>query len=102
MKTFNKLVRDNIPDIIMSNGEKAITKTLNETEYLKELHNKLSEEVNEYLESGDIIELADVYEVILALLKAKGIKKDEFEMIRKDKVLKNGAFDKRIFLISTI
>ncbi len=35
MKTVNKLVRDNIPDIIRSNGEKTITKTLNETEYLK-------------------------------------------------------------------
>ena len=102
MKTVNKLVRDNIPDIIRSNGEKAITKTLNEAEYLKELNNKLIEEVNEYLESGNIIELADVYEVILALIKAKGVQKDEFEMIRKNKVLKNGAFDKRIFLISTI
>ena len=38
---FNKLVRDKIPDKIESNGEKAITRSLNDEEYRIELYKKL-------------------------------------------------------------
>ena len=34
-KNYNKLVRDNIPDIIRSNGETPVTKILDNTEYKK-------------------------------------------------------------------
>ena len=43
-KIFNKLVRDNIPDIIASNKEIAITKILTDDEYKIELLKKLKEE----------------------------------------------------------
>ena len=33
VQIFNKLVRDNIPNIIESNGEKAITRILGDEEY---------------------------------------------------------------------
>ena len=48
MRTYNKLVRDKIPEIIEGNGEKPVTRILNDEEYLKELNTKLQEEVNEY------------------------------------------------------
>ena len=41
---FNKLVRDNIPDIIHNNGKKAITRILSDEEYKQELEKKLYEE----------------------------------------------------------
>ena len=41
MRIFNKLVRDRIPYIIESNGEKCKYKVLNDQEYLKELNIKL-------------------------------------------------------------
>lgn len=101
MKVFNKLVRDKIPQIIESNNEKCETRILDNEEYLKELNTKLKEELNEYLESGDVEELADMEEVLRAILDAKGCSYDDFETIRVSKVNKRGAFKDKIFLIST-
>ncbi|MBQ9790211.1 MAG: nucleoside triphosphate pyrophosphohydrolase [Clostridia bacterium] len=100
MKTYNKLVRDNIPEIIRSNGEEPVTRILSDEEYLFELNTKLQEELKEYLESGEVEELADMEEVLRAILDAKNCSQSEFEKIRVNKVNKRGAFKKRIFLIS--
>ena len=44
MKTYNKLVRDKIPEIIKNNGAKTVnTKILSDEEYLKSLNTKLEE-----------------------------------------------------------
>lgn len=98
MKIYNKLVRDNIPEIMVKNGAKPVTRILTDEEYLIELNKKLKEEVNEYLESENIEEIADIEEVLLAILTVKGITKDNLEEIRKTKTLKRGAFNKKIFL----
>jgi predicted house-cleaning noncanonical NTP pyrophosphatase (MazG superfamily) len=101
MKEFNKLVRDKIPQIIENNGEFAETRILTDEEYINELNIKLKEEVNEYLEDNNVEEIADIVEVLLAILKYKSISYEEFESIRNIKVEKRGAFDKRIFLERT-
>ncbi len=102
MKIFNKLVRDKIPEIIREKDNKTCTtEILDDDKYLEELNRKLQEELKEYLESGEVEELADLEEVLRAILKAKKVDYNNFEKIRKDKVEKRGAFDKKIFLIST-
>ena len=98
MKIYNKLVRDNIPEIMIKNGAKPVTRILSDEEYIKELNKKLQEELNEYLQDGDVLELADLEEVLLAILKVKNITKEEFDNIRIEKVNKRGAFNKKIFL----
>lgn len=98
MKTYNKLVRDKIAQIIASNNEHPTTRVLNDEEYLKELNIKMQEELKEYLESGDVEELADLEEVLRAILKVKGVTYKQFEEIRNKKVEKRGAFDDKIFL----
>jgi len=101
MKTYNKLVRDKIPEIIKNNGANAVnTKILNNEEYLKALNTKLVEELNEYLSSGEIEELADLEEVLRAILDAKNTSYSDFEEIRINKVNKRGAFKNKIFLES--
>ena len=45
MKIYNKLVRDNIPEIMIKNGAKPVTKILSDDEYLNELNKKLQEEL---------------------------------------------------------
>ncbi len=40
-RVYNKLVRDNIPNIIVGNGEEPITRILNDKEYKEELEKKL-------------------------------------------------------------
>lgn len=103
MKIYNKLVRDKIPEIIDNDPEKrCITRILSDDEYLVALNLKLQEELKEYLESGEVEELADIEEVLQAILDAKKISFEDFESIRKTKVEKRGAFKKKVFLESVI
>lgn len=106
-KVYNKLVRDKIPEIIEANGEYCQIRILNDDiDYLKALQRKLDEEVAEYHKSeyrkGDAIEeLADIVEVVYALVKAHGISKEYFEKVVADKRNKKGGFDSRIMLKET-
>ena len=101
MKIYNKLVRDKIPQIIENNNEICKIRVLNDQEYLVELNKKMVEEMNEYLQSGEIEELADLEEVLRAILDVKKCSYDKFETIRKTKVEKRGAFKNKLFLEST-
>lgn len=101
MKTFNKLVRDKIPEIILSKGETPKVRILGEQEYRMELNKKLQEEVNEYLADENIEELADIEEVLRALVALKGISYENFNKIREKKCEQRGAFHERVFLEST-
>jgi predicted house-cleaning noncanonical NTP pyrophosphatase (MazG superfamily) len=98
MKTYNKLVRDRIPEIIEKKSERPITRVLSDEEYLVELNIKLKEEVKEYLEDNNVEELADIVEVIYGILNAKNVSLEAFEGIRLDKVEKRGAFQNKIYL----
>ena len=98
MKEYNKLVRDRIPEIMINKGCKPVIRILNDEDYLNELNKKILEEVNEYLESGEVEELADVCEVLYAILNLKNVSLDEFHKIRLEKSEKRGAFNNKIFL----
>lgn len=98
-RVYNKLVRDNIPEIIRNNNETPIAKTLSNEEYLRALKAKLQEEVDEFLESNDIAELADILEVIDALSTANNSSLNEVMDIKIQKAKKNGKFENKIFLI---
>jgi len=104
-KIYNKLVRDNIPEIILNNGEKPVISILDDIRYKEELEKKLYEEYNEVLEaSGDdrIEELADVLEIIIALAKLENKTLDDIIEVQKQKVKKRGAFNKKIYLEKVI
>jgi len=99
--SYNKLVRDKIPDIIRSNGEEPITRVLSEEEYKIELEKKLQEEVNETLQatgSDRIEELADMLEVMTSLAELEGKTLDDIIAIRNEKKEKRGGFQKRLYL----
>lgn len=101
MIEYNKLVRDNIPEIIEASGKKCDIEILDDEQYLEYLNKKLMEEVKEYLESGEVEELADLEEVLRAILDVKTTTYDDFERIRKSKVEKRGAFKKKLLLKRT-
>lgn len=96
---YNKLVRDKIPQIIEASGKKAVTRVADDTEYLDCLRRKLSEEVQEYLTSGDVEELADILEVVSALGRCAGASTDQLIGIAADKREARGGFDERILLL---
>jgi len=96
----NKLVRDNIPDIIKQNGNTCRTRTLERREFVDCLITKLIEETNEFAEHHTIEELVDMYTVLHALMKATfGF--HEIAAAATTKRVKNGAFENQVFLIST-
>ena len=43
MKIYNKLVRDNIPQIMVNNGASPVTRILSDEEYISELNRKILE-----------------------------------------------------------
>ena len=104
-KKFNKLVRDKIPEIIESNGEIPSIRVLSDEECNKSLNEKLKEELNEVINSKNKDELkeelADLLEVIIAKANINGITYSDIENVRQTKKQKRGAFDKKIYLIST-
>ena len=98
-KTYNKLVRDRIPEIIEGSGAKCITRILSDEEYLKMVDAKLDEELSEYHADQNIEELADLLELIRAAALARGYTLDELEAVRAEKAKKRGGFNEKIFLI---
>lgn len=104
-KFYNKLVRDNIPNIIEAKGEKPIIHILNDDEYKAELEKKLNEEYQEVLKATGkdrVEELADMIEVIKYLAKLEDATLDEVIAIAKEKSAKRGAFNDKIFLEKVI
>ena len=101
-KTYNKLVRDRIPEIIEAAGGKCKTEILSDEKYIEMLDAKLDEEVAEYHKDKSIEELADLLEVIYAIAVVHGYSVDELEYTRIKKAFKRGAFNKKIFLLETI
>ena len=98
MPSYNKLVRNRIPEIIENSGKSAYTHILNDDEYILELDRKLNEECAEYQADKSIEELADMLEVMYAIVDARGYSVAELEKIRKEKAEKRGGFKNRIFL----
>jgi predicted house-cleaning noncanonical NTP pyrophosphatase (MazG superfamily) len=97
-RTYDKLVRDAIPGIIEGNDETPVTHTAYSDEYERRLVEKLDEEVAEVHESGDVMELADVLEVVYALAERKGVSPDELERLRAEKAAERGSFEDGIVL----
>ncbi len=97
-KHYNKLVRDRIPEIIENAGNTCIWETLSNEDYLLMLDKKLGEELAEYQESKSLEELADLTEVIQAIVKARGFTPEQLEKTRADKAAKRGGFERKILL----
>ncbi len=98
MKTYNKLVRDKIPEIIEADGRGCVTHVLSDEEYISALETKLNEEVAEYQADKNIEEMADVLEVLQAICIARGYTLSELEETRAKKANERGGFKDKIFL----
>ena len=97
-QTYQKLVRDRIPEIIRADGKICITEVLAETCYLEMLDSKLAEELTEYQESKSLEELADLLEVMRAVVRARGWTWEQLEQVRQEKAARRGSFDEKILL----
>lgn len=97
-RSYNKLVRDNIPDIIREQGETPVICTLNDEEYGIALEKKLREEVEEFLAETNLNELSDILQVLEAIASLHGWTDGEIQRACRDKAESRGGFRERIFL----
>ncbi|RAY11284.1 phosphoribosyl-ATP pyrophosphohydrolase [Actinomadura craniellae] len=96
-----KLIRDLIPQIIEAGGHRPVTRVLGEDDYHGALLAKLVEEAAEVRDAtagGLPGELADVVEVITALLPALGLTWDDLFALADRKRTERGGFTERIYL----
>lgn len=95
---YHKLVRDKIPEIIRKHGDVPITHIADEAEYWQKLKEKLLEEVREFQEAENMDELADILEVLDAIIDLKKFNREEIQRIKVKKAEDRGAFKDRIIL----
>lgn len=96
---YYKLVRDGIPQKITAQGETPYVEVLGDADYHSALLKKIYEEIDEYKESGQAEELADILEVVFALAQAQGVSAEALQSLCAEKRRVRGGFSKRIFLI---
>lgn len=93
---FNKLVRDKIPDQIQDRGEIVEVIRLGGEALVESLKRKVVEEAFEVLDSTSTKqltdEIADLHEVISALMALLGISDDAIAQSRKNKKTNRGGF----------
>ncbi|MFZ2072347.1 MAG: phosphoribosyl-ATP pyrophosphohydrolase [Minisyncoccia bacterium] len=94
--TYNKLVRDKIPEHLDSKNIPYEKRIANEEEYKEELIKKLKEELEEFLEDNSIEEFADIVEVVNAIKKLPDFA--NVEEVRLKKLEEKGGFDKKIIV----
>ncbi len=100
--SYDKLVRDLIPEHLASNGVEFKTHIADDIEYEDKLFAKLKEEASELAKDKNIDEVADVLEVVDAICAYKGFSKKEIELRRLEKFEKKGGFSNKIILEETL
>ena len=95
---WDKLVRDKLPEIIEARGRTSKWHIADDDEYWSELCRKLVEEAQEFRKNGTIKELADMYEIMDAIVTDKQFDKAQIEAVKKERLSERGGFKKRIIL----
>ena len=101
MISYDKLVRDKIPEIIEASGKSCDVEIVSDEVALEYLYKKLNEEVNELLTDKNLDEVADVMEVLFAIANKYGYSEQDLLDKRNDKKTSRGGFEKNIVLKKT-
>jgi predicted house-cleaning noncanonical NTP pyrophosphatase (MazG superfamily) len=101
---FDKLIRDKILEMMHSTGYIVHDKKLKGAELVTALKNKLLEEAHEVATTQSVDELkeelADLLEVVSAILSIHNLDPAEIEKIREAKNLQKGSFTQGIYVYS--
>ena len=102
MKTYDKLVRDRIPEIIRDDGKTYEVEQMNRADYLEALRAKVVEEAAEVVEADEddlAKEIADLREVLDALEEAAGLDPGEVARLQERRRAERGGFEERLRLL---
>lgn len=98
---MDKLIRDKLPQSMRASGIQVFERVMEKDEYLKRLKDKLLEETQEAIASSSekemCEEMADLLEVMLALLKVYGVEFADIQQAAEKKRAEKGGFDNRIY-----
>ncbi|MDP1642461.1 MAG: nucleoside triphosphate pyrophosphohydrolase [Phenylobacterium sp.] len=95
-----KLIRDGLPPMMREQGLTVFCHRLGDAEFLTALKAKLLEEAEEVAvaTADDLLEeLADVSEVLMALIAAAGLSPEAVEAARLAKRAQRGGFEGRVY-----
>lgn len=95
---YDKLVRDDVPDVIRANGETPVTHRVDGAEYQDRLAEKLTEEAGEFAASRDVAELGDVLDVVDAICEASNVNRERLAELRASKTAERGGFEAGVVL----
>lgn len=98
---YDKLVRDRIPEIIEREGLAIAVSTLDHDAFRDALRRKLVEEASEAAEASSealVTEIADLFEVIDALLAAEGVDAGHVRAVQDRRRRDRGGFNQRTLL----
>jgi len=105
---YPKLVRDNIPEVVGKlTGKEVKTRVLeNNEEYFKFLMRKIEEEAHELANAEGkehiVEEIADVLELIDAILEFNQVDREIVRKVQEEKAKKRGGFKKRILMLEAV
>jgi predicted house-cleaning noncanonical NTP pyrophosphatase (MazG superfamily) len=98
---MGKLVRDRIPEVVTAEDRTPKVRVLDEQEFEAALLDKLVEEVTELRNAdrrGRPEEVVDVYQVLLAILRAHGLSAEDLAAAAHGKRRTRGGFTRRLWL----
>lgn len=101
-KTYNKLIRDKIPEIIKKDNAIPKISELSDEQFKIALKEKLVEEAKELLEAKTdkeiLNELSDVLQLLESIALNNGLSVSDVEKQKEKKKQERGAFEKKLFL----
>lgn len=92
-------MRDRIPEIIRSKGAQPTVRIASEDELDLLMRTKIVEEAEELLTSGETEEIADLLEVIDALIQLRGFSSAKLDQLRAEKNQTRGGFRRGYVLL---
>ncbi|MBQ6240109.1 MAG: nucleoside triphosphate pyrophosphohydrolase [Firmicutes bacterium] len=98
IRYVGSLVRDRIPEILRREGNFPMTRTLDDEEYLYQLHVSLKHAIEVYMSQRSVADLSDVLEIIEAIAEMRGVTDEEIVKIRNYRAMTFGTYHNRLFL----
>ena len=89
---------DRIPELIRNSGKEAVVRKASTQELERFLLEKIVEEAQEFLQTGDIDELVDILEVLEAFMEYRKIDPGLIEIQQHAKRMARGGFTEGLIL----
>ncbi|SCH41892.1 hypothetical protein [Romboutsia sp. 1001713B170207_170306_H8] len=101
MGTYNKIVRNNIPDMLKELGKRFDYEILEEEKALEALYLNLIATIYDGLDSKSLSDIVESIDLLTEIGKEYGYSEEEINNFRNTTKKEKGDFSKKIFLKKT-